>query len=598
MAIRLPKRGIGGFAQELIASASASQKERIQRGVVYRNLFLTGDSSGSPATYPKTNPYINTLASYLFSPVELRFTIDASEQPDEIAMARAATQRLHMEIRRSGVDMVVDEAVLWALVKGKSFVSLLWSNSGFDPTLIQPEMFGVLREDLTTLDEQEAFFRSIYLTKGKFGELIQGHPDAKELMTRALKYMNPSRDDAPDRNNMLKQVILGGLNPFQMAGSPAKQNQGIVDWIGASRPTFNPKVLDELVRLDELWVKDAERDDWTTIQTVGPDCVVEGKYLHRNIFADPGDITDKHLLEKSSENNPLAGHHPFIEFCANPLDGYFWGTSEINGTALLQESLNSRLNGIQSLLRRQEDPPRAFIGTSGVNQNAYAKLNKPGGFLTENSPNAKIETLAPDLPADLWTDLREILNFFDDMGGFTAVMQGRGESGVRSQAHSETLVRTASPRFKKKALRIERSVEAVGGLGLDILKAKVADKLAGWAKPGPPLPNAAPPQWWSRFLQAPAPGMQRIEFLMNQLPKHCKVTVDSHSSSPALSHEGRELAFALAKDGAIGAPDLIALTHPPHEEYLINEAERREIEKAQFMAQHPEIATKETKKKR
>jgi hypothetical protein len=186
---------------------------------------------------------------------------------------------------------------------------------------------------------------------------------------------------------------------------------------------------------------------------------------------------------------------------------------------------------------------------------------------------------------------------FDDMGGFTPTIQGRGESGVRAQAHAETLVRTGSPRFKNKALRVERSVEAVGGLMLDVLRARCPDKLAGWIKPGGDSPAAAPEAWWSRFLRPPAKGMQRIEFLMHDLPQSCRVKVDSHSSSPAFSHEGRELAFALAKDGAIGAADLIALTHPPHEESLMLAAETREIEKAQFAAEHPEIAAKPTKKK-
>jgi hypothetical protein len=600
MALKIPKKGLGQWAQELVSLCSASQKDRIQKGAFYRNLYLTGDSDGNPATYPKAVPYLENLASFLYSPVELRFAIEASEQPDETAMAKAAQQRLHSEIRGGSVDLEVDESVIWSLVKGKSFLQLLWAGGGFEANMMQPELFGVMREDLSSLDAQECFFHSVYLTKGQFASMVQGHPDAESMIRKAKSYLDPEKVKQPgDQSDLLKTVILGGLNPYQKAGSPQPRTQGVTDWLSGPRPTFDPKVLAELIRLDELWVRDAARgEDWTTLQVVGTDCIVEGKYVHRNLFADPVGVTDRELLEQSRKANPLTGHHPFIEFCANPLKGYFWGKSEINNIALLQIALNARMAGIQSLLRRQENPPRYFTGTSTINQNAYAKLNKPGGFLADGAPNAKMETLAPDLPDDLWMDLREIEQMFDDMGGFSAVMRGKGESGVRAQGHAETLVRTASPRFKTRALRIERSVEAVGGLALDILRAKLSDKLAGWAKPGPPLPNEAPAAWWSRFFTAPAPGMKRIEFMMYDLPAGCKVTVDSHSSSPAFSHESKELAFELNKVGAISPTDLLALAHPPHEESLILEAERREIEHAKFMAEHPELAAKEGKKKK
>src|SRR5262249_51573997 len=161
--------------------------------------------------------------------------------------------------------------------------------------------------------------------------------------------------------------------------------------------------------------------------------------------------------------------------------------------------------------------------------NAYAKLKKPGGYISEQTPNAKIDTLAPQLPADLWADLKQIEGMYDDLGGFTPTLQGRGEGGVRAQAHAETLVRTASPRFKNRALRIERSVEAAGGLMIDILRARLPDKLSGWMKPGESIGVEAPEAWWKRMFVAPAPGMRKVEFIMYDLPATCKVMVDSHS---------------------------------------------------------------------
>src|SRR5260221_1769183 len=240
MALRLPKRSIGGWSQEIISECSASQKDRIQRGAVLRNLFLTGSEEGTVQTYPKTNPYIENMSANIFSPSELRFTIESSDQPDEQAMAKAAAQVLHRELRRGqpvGVDMNVDETVLWCLIKGKACLQLLWADNGFETYVVQPELMGVMREDLNTLDEQEAFFHSVWITRGRFAEIVKWHPDEKEMLSKVRRYTDATRnEDSPDRQNMMKQVILGGLNPFTKAGAKETTSQGIADWAGGPRP--------------------------------------------------------------------------------------------------------------------------------------------------------------------------------------------------------------------------------------------------------------------------------------------------------------------------------------------------------------------------
>lgn len=599
MALKVPnsERKLGSWAADLIANCLVSQRERAQRGAGYRNLFLQGTLDGSPATYGKTGPYTEDVSSYLYSPIELRFAIgpDDPGQTDERAMAQAAQRALHQELRRGSVDMMIDPAVLWALIKGKTFLQLLWSQNGFEASVIQPELFGVLREDINHLDKQEAFVVSTWVTSSIFEQIVSGHVDEKELLTRVKKYIDPSKPPTEEKQNFLKQVIIGGLNPYKSVDETADTSQGMVQWLNGPYPSFSAQLQADLIRLDTLWVQDVDTEDWTTIQLVGDDVIIEGKHIHRNIFADPSDITDKELLKRSKENNPLAGHIPYIEFCPNELEGYFWGLSELHRVALLQESLNSRINGINSLLRRQENPPRYFSGSGSINQLAYAKLNKPGGFMSDSSGTMKMETLAPVLPPDLWTDKHEVERMFDDVGGFTPILRGRGEAGVRSNAQAAALTRTGSPRFKTRALRTERSVEEVGGLAIDILKARYTKKVVGWAKPGEDLPGAAPPSWWQQLFRAPAKGMQRIEFLMHDLPDSFSCRVDSHSSSPAFSQDAKELAFALRKAEAISNQALIALTHPPHEEQLILDSEADAIAKAEFAAQHPEEAMKKKK---
>lgn len=608
MAIKIPSRrtmsSLAGFAADITQQCTASQRKRVDRGAFYNNLFQTGGLDGGSSTYNKTNIHVSNLAAFMFSPIELLFSIQPtdSSQADWRAMAGGAAQLLHRMIRLGEVDSQIDATVLQSAIRGKAFLQLLWTDRGFEAYTLQPELMGVLREDLSTLDEQEAFTFSTYMTPGQFANLVAAHPDRDEILRKAKRYSMPSDPaTSPQNLNMLKTVVMGGgwgSGPVKSPDDGTNTNRGMVDWLTNPVPEFDPELLTSLIKFDETWIKDADTHDWTTLQTVGDDIVVEGRYLRRNLFADPGTALSQEMIAASKGNNPLAGHQPFIEFCPTPIHGYFWGRSEVYNVALLQLALNSRIDGINALLRRQEDPPYKFIGTKQINQTIMSKLKKPGGFFSDADANSKVESLAPDLPDDLWLDVHEIERRFDEMGGFTPTTQGRGEQGVRSRAQAETLVRTASPRFKARALRIERSVEAVGSRGIDILKARYPYKVSAWAKPSADDGAAAPESWWKNFWKEPAPGMKRIEFLMASLPDDWVVRVDSHSSSPIFSYEAKELAFALAKAGAIGAPDLITMTHPPHEEALALQAEAKAISQEAMIAANPMLMLEMNKKKK
>ena len=590
--MRIPTTRVSEWCAELIGKCSSSRTERINRGAMYRNMYLTGSETGEPAIYPKTFAYIDNLSSYLYSPVELRFGIEkyGSSTAADRAKASAAAAELHRYLRQSNVDTMIEEAVIWSLVKGKCFVKMLWSEEGFEPYVVQPECMGVLREDLPTLDEQEAFYHSIYLTPDRFAALVENRSDKVDLMRKVEKYIHPANGlNNPDSDNSMKQIAIGGLNPFRAAGSGKNQSRGIVDWLGGPAPTLAPNTLASIIRLDELWVWDDDRSDYTVFQVIGNDILLEGSTRHRNLIADAFDPDNAYKSTSPSEDNPLAKHHPFIEFCPNKLAGYFWGRSEICNIALLQMMINNRIDGINKLLRRQENPPKFFSGSSGPTQQAYAKANKPGGYLVDSSPTAKMQDLAPSLPEGLWESLHEMLGFYDDMAGFTPTLQGRGEKGVRAGGHSESLTRNASPRFKDRALGVERSVESLGGLGLDYLKAKDGTKLTAWVMPKEDSIETSIPQD-PILAESPVKGMLSIDFTFAQLSSRCKVVVDSHSSSPAFSHETRGLLFDLYKAAAIDKKQLITHTAPPGEDSMIEDLIRSELAQAEFAAQHPEEA--------
>jgi hypothetical protein len=572
------------WAAEKIKECSSSRAERIQRGLAYRNLFLTGDESGVPQTFLRTQDYIRDLLAFLFSPSDLRFAIDFFGQvsPVERAKGMAAASALHQHITESEVDEACSEATLWSLIKGKTIQQMVWSRNGFEPYLIQPEAFGVYNESIASLERQECFCHTTFPTRSRFAQSISVLPEEKrKSLMRAVDSMSIRAREGEDHNSVLKQIIVGGLYPYSTSGSPAQTSGGMVTHLFAPQASMQPAVVDSLVPRDELWVWNDDQDDWATITMIG-DEIVFGEHELFNAFASqPG-------MRTKDDRNPLAGKHGFVEFCPMPLDGYFWAVSYVYLVALLQRSINKRIDGINQMLRKQEDPPRFFSGSTTVNQNAYAKLNRPGGFFTDGSPNAKIQDIVKDVPGDIWRDFQQLNSMFDIIGGTPAITRGEGEGSVRSQGHAETLLRTGAARHKDAALKIERSVSNVGGLCLSMLQAKSTEPLVAWLPPG--VKSIEIDQHPDESLEPPAPGMQPVTFQFRHLSSRARVGVDGHSSSPAFVEEARQLAFNLFKAGAMTPERLIAATHPPNEDALIEDAERKDIAQAQLVKEHPELA--------
>jgi hypothetical protein len=592
--MRIPTSRIEKFVSELVSECLVSRQARVNRYLAFKNMYLLGsENPENAAIFNKTLAYIDELVSLLYSPVSLRFHIGAYNEPTTLDTAkfRVASSRLHAKIRSSYLDTVSSDAVEWSLVKGKSFIKLFWSSGGLSPRLIQPEMMGVLQENRMKLDrDMEAFVHSTYITPYQFRRLIWNHPNREALEKKARKYMRPPKGEEPREDNAMKQIIIGGLYPLQAAGNPTpNMTRGIVEWMQGATPELSPQLMQQIMRLDELWVWDDKQNDWATFQQIGDDMLIMGEDFITNALA--------YNPASGKKEDELVEHHPFNEFCANPMDNYFWGRSEILNIAFLQECINSRLTGINGLLRRQEDPPYKFRGVAGVNQNALSKLKKPGGYWNDPNPNANVEAVIPEIPETVWESLHEYERMFDEMAGLPPIAKGRGESGVRSQGHAETLVRMFSPRFKDRAMLIERDLESCGGLALDLCRAHDPDKMTAWVtQQDAGIEFVKAPENVLRM--PPVQGQVPVDFRFADLPHNLRVTVDSHSASPAFAMEARSLAFDLLKVGAMDAEQLVEHIDAPNPEELVTGIEKRAQERAQFLAQHPEEAAKIAKKGR
>jgi hypothetical protein len=151
-------------------------------------------------------------------------------------------------------------------------------------------------------------------------------------------------------------------------------------------------------------------------------------------------------------------------------------------------------------------------------------------------------------------ELEFMFKLFDEAAGFSPIMGGQGEPGVRAGVHAQTLVRTSSPRLIDRASRIERQLAQSGYLSL-------------------------------RIMQAEDPSIyitdKGTEFLLEDLPDNFQVEVDSHSASPAFAEDIRQTAIALARAGAIDAEDLLHLMKPPGMDLLIARLRQRQKAQAQ-----------------
>ena len=342
--MRLPKKSehLVDWSKELIDECYVSREERRDQIGSWIQYYYMGRADGQQSRYNRIYSHIDRLSSMLYSPVDVRFGIEYDETEGEsvIRMGQSAGRFLNREFHRCGIDMDFSQGVNTALIKGSVMLKIIWGHDGLEGWIVHPEMFGVLREDINDLDRQEAFVHTTYLTKSQFRRTIEDHPDRDELLSRVDKEAKPGTD-LDIQQSFFHQVIIGGTNPPVGLGQ-STGTTGQVAIVSIPSPVLHQKTASRLIKQDELWVLDSERNDYTTIKLVG-DILVEGKYRRRNLCG-------------------IEGEQPFHQICPNEVDGYFWGSSEISQVYRLQDLLNDQLLDITRLTRLKADPPRAATG--------------------------------------------------------------------------------------------------------------------------------------------------------------------------------------------------------------------------------------------
>jgi hypothetical protein len=528
--MRLPKDPVDRqqFYMDMIDRCMVSQSERMSVYTMLRSYYLFGAGMDQqPAHFNKIFPHIDQLSSFMYSSETTRFSIQigASEPTSYHKMIPALTKAIHDYWVNSNADQVFAQALNWSLCYNTSFVKLVWRN-GIHPYMVEPGVFGVLREDTPYTDRQEAMAQEYYMTKSELYSRLWSHPKRDEIVKRIAL----AEQQTKQYPQGVERLVTSAVDPTIF---------GNVQMSLAGTMTYTPRIGEPTVKMRELWVFDDEVGDYQCITIADPDIVI---------------------YDRPSQSLFLKGEQPFVQLCPNPQYDYYWGQSEVQRLVFLQDMRNKRQGQILELLDKQVFPPSAVMGFTGILDEKNFALNRAGGIISTDMPNAKVEQFAPNIPNDLFRELGAIDDMFAEASGITSVLAGRGEAGVRSSGHASQLARLGSSRAKKRAMVIEDSLEKMATLYLKMMQ--VYDDTVLTDTDG------------NKFV----PAQFTADFV---------VKVDAHSNSPIFMEDSRELAFSLFNAGAISKSRLIELMEPPMKELLLDDIKRADEAAAQQAMMQP-----------
>jgi hypothetical protein len=508
------------FYLDIINKCMVSKEERRGDYTTLRAYYLFGAGpEEAPAYFNKIHPHLDQLTSFLYSAETTRFSIalGASVHTNEHRKSPALTQALNDEWLNSNADQVFSTALTWALVYNTTFVKLVYKN-GIHPYMIEPSAIGVLREDTPYTDRQEAIVQTYYITKSELYARLYSHPKRESIVSRLSTGTKVSESDIPEAVN---RIVMSQTNPTIYGNVN-------MDLYGMNR--YKARVAEDTVEMTELWVWNDDTEDYQVVTMAAPNIIV---------------------YDRPGASVFLKGECPFVQICPNPLYDYFWGASEVQQLLLLQELRNTRMTEILDLLSKQVNPPTALTGFTGILDEKNFALNRAGGLLSSDMPNAKADRLAPNMPPDLFEVIHEIDNMFAEVSGISNVLSGKGESGVRSQGHASQLARLGSSRAKKRALIVEDSLEKVATLYLKLMQS---------------------------YDDTHFRDTEEVPFIAEQFTKDFVVKVDAHSNSPIFTEDLKTLAFNLFKAQAIDKESLLDLLEPPMKQLLKDKLKRKEKE--------------------
>lgn len=528
------------FYQDLRVRCMVSRQTRQSEYDKRRAYYLFGtDVNADAAIYNKIYPSIDTLTSFLFAVDTTKFVIKlgTSAPKDELNKIPPLKERLNDKWQDSNADIIVSNAVTWALVYNTMIVKLIQRGNETHPFLLQPQDFGVLREEEPMLDRQEAFVHIFKTTRPQLERELESHPKRATILARLTAV--PAVDQQMAAG--LQRVIINSNNP--LSGGYTGNVNDVLDASGS----YRPMTQEEMIELTELWLWDDAENDWRVVTMADPDVCIYDRTV--------GEMNGQGLTMF------MKGEHPFTHVCPNPAPDYFWGYSEVERLIKLQDLREHHLQQVTNLVDKNVNPPKALQGVWGAVDEKDFAMQRLGAIIGTQDPIAKVEQFKPEIPSDLFQVINMIDAMFDETISLNNLSKGHGDTGVRSKGQTESLLRVGSSRPKKRALTIEDSIERIATLYLKLDQQH----------------NKEPLHYEK--------GDKKETFIAEQFTKDYMVKVDAHSSSPVFVEDQKKMAMELFQLQVIDGEDLLEMLQPQNLQNLQQKYKEMQKRRAQQQAQ-------------
>jgi hypothetical protein len=549
---------------ELVRRCETSRATRQTRCETLRRWYENGSPEGGNSRYNKLFSHINIVCSFLFSPGTVRFGahLPPSVREQWLEPAAIARDEFREMWEESGSDTLLLSAIEWALVYGGTILKVQPDHpSGFRIGYVQPWDFGVSREDVKDLDEQDTVCHWYTLSMPQVERWIGHEPAAEELTDLIHDHARPGRAGTT-RNRLVISSITGVFPGGNISG-------------GFPGPSYTDArseamVEEPTVEFVDLW----ERRTFKSTGRQGEEKFED--WLVTTFLVD----ANKPIAQRRNPDLPstkvtmgarIPAELPFVALTPRPVPDYFWGRSELDNLTMLQEWLDDHVGDLKSIVKRQLNPPKFFSGVADFEEAGRA-MDTAGGSYGSVEPTAKMDKLVPPLGQETLKIFDMILAMFNDISGVPASITEPAAmpGGVRATGHFSMAAGIGAGRLRQMALVIEKILGEVATKGFHLLQRTSTDL-------------------FRREDKSP--------FLLSQIPHMVTLSVNAHSSSPIFAEQTQAKAMMLQRAGALSPEDFVELLDPPNRDELKARAKKIGQQKAEMSHEVLEIQKEKARSK-
>jgi hypothetical protein len=534
--------------QELVKYCEVSRDQRRVTCDLLRMMYERGSDEGPRAAVNEIQSHVDRVGSYLFAPDTMRLgaAVPRHLRKDWLGAAQAARDEVQQTWHDAGVDQVFMLLLEWALVYGSTVGKLQHDpETGFRVGYIQPWDFGVSREGVPRLDEQDTMAHWYALSMPQVERWLVGQKREDALLAIAREHQRKAPNQT--RQGLIVSNISGVFPGSNVNATFQSPPDSMADEIMAQED-------EPIVPFVDLWERKRFRRRTMNDQKKGE---VFEDWLVTTLVADASHIFAERRnpvlpWTRVGKQTVLHAEHPFVMVTPRPVPDYLWGRSEVASLRRLQIWLMEHLEDTRRIIRRKLDPSKFFSGIPDAEEAGRA-MSTDGGSYASPEPGARMETIKVDLGPEVFEFEKLLERKFGEVSGIPQSLTEPGTTpgGVRSEGHFGMAASIGAGRI----LRMARITE---------------DPLGQIASKGFHITQRHDTQMYER---ADGPS-----FLLSQIPPGLTFHVNSHSASPIFMEQTKQDGMMLHKAGEIRGEDLIEMVNPPNKDELKEHA--RELDKA------------------